>query len=402
VQGLRWVRENIAAFGGDPRNVTVFGESAGGRNVVQLLLTPQARGLFARAIVQSGGTRSNTIAEAENYRDDAEPGHRNSSREVALRLLAPGASERAAAKRALAALPAGEVASRLRALPARDLLAAYDAGGIGMFELPQVIRDGAVLPLEDFPSRFAAGAVAPVPIVFGTNRDENKLFLFLDPEYVQRFFRVLPRVRDRERFLLTAEYESRSWKASGADEPAMALAAAGRRDVFVYRWDWDEEPSILWADLGLLLGASHGFEIPFVFGHWSLGSQGRFLFDQENRAGREALSAIMRSYWAEFARSGAPGRGRRGELPLWSAWDPAETGDKFAVLDTPEGGGVRVSREVETNAALLAELRADPRLADTAKRCALLAVLVEWSAELDESHYAAGGCDGAPRLAAGE
>jgi para-nitrobenzyl esterase len=401
VQGLRWVRENIAAFGGDPDDVTVFGESAGGRNVVQLLLTPLARGLFARAMVESGGTRSTTVAEAENYRDDASPGHRNSSREVTLRLLAPGIQDRAEAKRAVATLSPEQTARHLRAISARDLLAAYDPGGLGMFDLPQVIRDGKVLPLEDFPSRFAAGAVAPVPIVFGTNHDENKLFLFFDPKYVRRFFRVLPWVRDREAYLLTAEYESRSWKASGADEPAMALVASGRRDVFVYRFDWDEEPHILWADLGELLGAAHAFEIPFVFGHWNLGRQGRLLYDDANLPGREALSAVMRSYWAEFAASGAPGRGHHGELPLWSAWAADEASPKFVVLDTPDGGGVRMSREVQTNAALLAELRTDPRLADTKKRCALLATLVQWSPAFGESDYAAGGCEGYPMLAAG-
>jgi para-nitrobenzyl esterase len=400
VQGLAWVRDHIAAFGGDPGNVTIFGESAGGRNVVQLLLTPPARGLFHRAMVQSGGTRSNTVAEAENYRDDAEPGHGNSSREVALRLLAPGA-DRGAARRQVAELSGAELARRLRELPAYDVLRAYDPGGIGLLDLPQVFRDGAVLPAEDFALRFAApGGVAPVPLVLGTNRDENKLFLFLDPEYVQRFFRILPRVRDRERFFLTAEYQSRSWKAAGADELAMALTAQGRRDVFVYRWDWDEEPKILWADLSQLLGASHGFEIPFVFGHWQLGRQGRFLFSDENLPGREALSAVMRSYWAQFARSGDPARGSRGELPLWSAWDPE--GDRFVVLDTESGGGVRMARDVVTHDMLLAELRADPRLADAKKRCALLATLVEWSPALDEGDYAAGGCEEFPRIASGE
>ena len=243
------------------------------------------------------------------------------------------------------------------------------------------------------------GAVAPVPIVLGTNRDEMKLFLFLNPEYVRRWFGVLPEVKDRELYLLTAEYQSRSWKAAGADELAMALAGSGRGDVFVYRWDWDEEPSVLWSDLGELIGAAHGLEIPFVFGHWNLGKQGHFLFDEKSQPGREALSAAMMSYWAEFARSGAPGQGRRGELPLWSAWDPREDAEKFMVLDTEAGGGMRMAREAETNRALLAEMRSDPRLADTELRCAVLGNVIAWSPALDESDYAAGGCDGHPVVA---
>jgi para-nitrobenzyl esterase len=401
VRGLEWVRANIAAFGGDPDDVTVFGESAGGQNTVQLLLTPLARGLFQRAIVQSGGTWTSTVAEAEHYADDPEPGHKNSSREVAVRLLARGATGDEA-RHQIDALPAAEIAQRLRALPALDVLGAYNPGHIGMIDMPRAIRDGVVLPTEDFALRFAAGAVAPVPIVFGTNRDENKLFLFLDPRYVHRWFGVFPQVYDRERFLLTAEYQARSWKASGADELAMALTAAGRDNVYVYRFDWREEPKILWADLGVLLGAAHGFEIPFVFGHWNLGREGRFLYSDASLPGRQELSRKVMSYWTEFARSGAPGRGRGGDLPLWSAWSPRPDGEKFIVLDTESGGGVHMARDAVTNDALIASLRSDPRLADAKLRCAVLASVVAWSSRLDEKDYAAGGCDGFPMVASGE
>ncbi|MGH7859373.1 MAG: carboxylesterase family protein, partial [Candidatus Binatia bacterium] len=79
VRGLEWVRENVAGFGGDPGNVTIFGESAGGRNVFSLLLSPKARGLFHRAIVQSGGTGTAPVETAETLADATPPGHRNSS-----------------------------------------------------------------------------------------------------------------------------------------------------------------------------------------------------------------------------------------------------------------------------------------------------------------------------------
>jgi len=399
VRALGWVHDNIAAFGGDPGNVTVFGESAGGQNTVQMLLTPLARGLFQRAIVESGGTWTATVAESENYTDAAEPGHKNSSREVALRLLAPGAA-RDAAKQQVAALSDAEIARRLRDVPAKALLTSYSGGPLGMIDMPRAIRDGAVLPSEPFATRFSvADDVAPVPVVFGTNRDENKLFMFLNPKYVRRWFGVFPQVLDRESYLVTAEYQSRSWKASGADELAMALTGAGRRDVFVYRWDWHEEPSVLGSDLGELVGAAHGLEIPFVFGHWQLGRRGNFLFGEKSLAGRQALSAAMMSYWTEFARTGAPGRGQKGDLPLWSAWDPSDAGDKFIVLDTEAGGGVRMARDVQTNAALLASMQSDPRLADTKLRCAVLDALVAWSPALDAKDYAAGGCDGYARIA---
>src|SRR6185295_16851665 len=86
VRALQWVRENAAAFGGDPNNVTIFGESAGGTNVFTLLLSPPARGLFHRAIIESGGLRLSGTTEAEEFADNG-VGHTNSANEVLLRLM---------------------------------------------------------------------------------------------------------------------------------------------------------------------------------------------------------------------------------------------------------------------------------------------------------------------------
>src|ERR1700722_2028706 len=86
IASLRWVHDNIAAFGGDPGNVTIFGESGGGLNVYSLLVSPKAKGLFHRAIVESGGLTHSTPEEAENWTDDATPGRANSSNEVVAQL----------------------------------------------------------------------------------------------------------------------------------------------------------------------------------------------------------------------------------------------------------------------------------------------------------------------------
>ncbi len=405
IHALGWVRDNIAAFGGDPDNVTIFGESAGGHNVALLLLSPLAQDLFHRAIIQSGGSWGTEIAEAENYVDDPAPGHENSPQEVTLRLLVAdgAAADREAAKAQVAALGSAEVARRLRALPALEILAPYKEEGIGMYDLPRAIRDGAVLPRESFAERFATpGGVHAVPIMLGTNRDENKLFLFLNPEYVRRWFGIFPQVLDAERFQLLAEYLSRSWKATGADELAAALTGSGHTNVYVYRFDWDEEPSILWADLGELLGASHGFEIPFIFGHWDLGREGRFLFDDDSEPGRSELARAMMSYWTAFAYDGDPGRGRGGDVPRWSAWDPQPGADKFAILDTAADGGPRMARDVVTSDQLLAELKADPRLADAELRCDVLAGLTRWSNAIGDPEYASAGCAPLPAVAAAE
>src|SRR5262245_10802404 len=381
IAALHWVQANVAAFGGDPGNVTIFGESAGGQNVFVLLTSPLAAGLFQRAIVQSGGAWNASLAEAENLHDAPEPGAPNSSGEIVLALFEREglAADRVSAQASAAALSTAELASFLRGVPVERLLRAYDGHGIGHYECPRVFREGSVIPLEPLGERLARpDGHQAVPVVLGTNRDEQRLFAFLDPTRVRRWFGV-PRAKDLPTYQRDAAYRSRAWKVSGVDDPARALARSQPGRVFAYRFDWDEEPRVFWADLGQLLGAAHGLEIPFVFGHWEFGPNGRFLFDETNRAGREALSAQMMSYWTEFALRGDPGRGRDGSLPRWAPWQ--DDGEKYAVLDTPSGGGMRMSAETESFDELAAAILQDESFASEEERCGALASLTTWTSE---------------------
>jgi para-nitrobenzyl esterase len=373
IRALRWVQTNIAAFGGNPESVTIFGESAGGRNVVALLQSPLARGLFHGAIVQSGGTRSSGLDEAEQQVADRALRHGPGSHELVARLL----GERAAGK------SNAEIVAFLRAQTPEAVLLAYpetDSEGdhTGFYELPQQFRDGVVLPRVEVPAAFAAGDYNRVPVIFGTNRDEAKLFMFASSKYVRRFLRV-PRLRDEDHYDREASYRSRFWKAFGVDEPAAAMRRAQGPSVYAYRFDWDEEPSVLGADLGKMIGAAHVIEVPFVFGHWNLGPNSKLLFGDENAPARLALSDQMQSYWGQFAWTGSPGRGRDGQQPAWTAWDPSgPTAGKYLVLDTPAGGGIRMAHETESTAAIATELASDAAF-DDAERCALLA---EWTRDV--------------------
>ena len=367
IQALRWVRENIAAFGGDPDNVTIFGESAGGRDVYALLQSPLARGLFHRAIVQSGSLRRTPVEIAETLTDASPPGAPNSSGEILLRLLVKDgrATDRDDAKAKAAAMSPAQIASYLRGQSAADLLPLYDAGGVaGLSDVPQMFAEGTVLPAEDALASFArTDGHANVPVMVGTNRDEDKLFLFADPENVGRFLWVVPKLNDPDRYDALAEHMATMWKASGADEPAAALQRGGNADVYVYRFDWDEAPTVLGANLGQMIGAAHVFEIPFVFGHFDLGKEANQMFTAENEPSRRELSAQMMSYWAEFARKGKPGTGGRGDLPEW------KSGPSFLVFDTAAGGGLRLSDETLTEETALARIASDPRLRNDAERC---------------------------------
>jgi para-nitrobenzyl esterase len=397
VRALEWVRDNVEGFGGDPGRVTVFGESAGGRNVVTLLLSPLASGLFQRAIVQSGGLDTRTPAEAEHFADDPEPGLRNSSNEVIARLaVADGtAADPAAARAWIAAQEPAALARWLRAKTPGQLFAAYSTEEFeGMLDVPQSFADGVVHPTGDLLARFAtADGWNRVPVMIGTTRDENRLFLFVNPLYVRRWLGVFPSVRDPGLYDATADALASMWKATGADGPAAAMWRT-QPDVFVYRFDWDEEPSLLGTDLGRALGASHAFEIPFVFGHWDLGPQGNVIYTDENRAAREALAERMMSYWAQFAWSGDPGRGRDGGEVAWTAWDGRPGGHKTLLLDTEAGGGVRMGSEPVDPARVLAAVDADPRLGSQRERCWVYRELARWSMGLAERDYPDAGREG--------
>ena len=376
ILALRWVRENIAAFGGDPGNVTIFGESAGGRDVLALLLSPLAKDLFHRAIAQSGSVRDLSVEPAEQFSDAPEPGHRNSSNEVIARLLiADGtAPDRSAARQTLDGMRPIEVASYLRRVDPEALLAAYETEPEeGLAGVPNVFGDGVVLPSQPVLERFATpGGFNAVPVMLGTNKDENKTFMFPNPKYVRRWLPIFPRLRDEASYNATAAALTSAWKLAGADAPAGAMQRGGWSDVYVYRWDWDEEPTLLGADLSVMLGAGHGFEIPFVFGHWFLGPSADVVFTDDNAPGREALSAHMMSYWTAFARAGRPGRGRAGDLPEWTAWGARSArAPGFMVLDTEAGGGLRMSSEALTAQDVIAQVEADPHLGSGEARCAV-------------------------------
>ena len=382
IRALEWIQANIEGFGGDPDRVTIFGESAGGRDVFMLLLSRQANGLFHRAIAQSGGTGTLAPDLAENWSDAPIPGDPHSSNEILAKLLvADGtAVDREAARAYLATLDDWEIAGYLRDQPAFELLAPYRRSETDGIRTPQMFADGYVLPRQEALARFRRGGYNDVPVILGTNRDENKLFLALDPRVAHRRFGLIPTAHDPVRFDAMTEHLARLWKATGADEPAQALQSHQAGRVWVYRFDWDEELSLPYVRLDRMLGASHGFEIPFVFGHFDLGPEAIGVFTPLNRSARKELSGRMMSYWAEFAHTGDPARGRDGSLPAWLPWDDSSPdAHRYAILDTESDGGVRMGSEPMTVARVLEGVAADERLPDDRERCLVYRELADWA-----------------------
>ena len=366
VRALEWVQENIGEFGGDPGNVTVFGESAGAFDTLAMMASPLAEGLFHRAIVQSGGFTPAPMAQAQNY--ESEGGHAFSSKEVVAKMLvADGrAPNHEAAVDRQASMSDREIREYLYSKPADQFFRIFENSGFGMVNVPDNFGDGHVLPAMTTEEIFSSAENHNmVPVILGTNRDESALFMVRDPRYVENWLGFLPRLKDEATYLRVVKYSSLAWKVRGVDSLATYMTAAGNPDVYAYRFDWDEEPSQAGFDLSKALGAAHALEIPFAFGDFEGGIGLSYLYP--NDEAQYALADSMTSYWSEFAYSGNPGTGREGKQVAWLPW--GTDGKRSIILDSPNDQGIFMDDQLVTVESVKAELAADDGFGDLSAQC---------------------------------
>ncbi len=392
IAALEWTRDNVAAFGGDPGNVTVFGESAGAFDTLAMMASPLASGLFHRAIVQSGGFNPSSLAAARSL--ESEGGHPNSSREITAKLLVQDGtvSDIETARTYQADMGPAATRQYLYAKTPEEIFQLFATDGFGgMINVPDTFADGHVLPdlttEEIFSSLNNHNAV---PVILGTNRDEPALFMAMMPDNLDMFLWVFPRLKDEDAYLRAVKYGGLSWKERGVDSLARYMTSAGNPDVFAYRFDWDEQGSVMGYDLSKALGAAHALEIPFVFGDFEGGFAALGDFFSAS-PGLEGLSASMQSYWAEFAYNGDPGHGRDGSETEWVSW--GTDGQRSIILDTDEDGGIRMMADEVTKEGLKAQLAADTSITDPRERCELYVTNFGWP-EIDRAEYDSFGPEG--------
>ncbi|MGQ4333980.1 carboxylesterase/lipase family protein [Streptomyces hayashii] len=287
---LRWVRDNAAAFGGDPGNVTLMGESSGGASVCAQLTSPKAAGLFHRAVIQSGSCLQNWPKNT----------------------LAPGDPGTAyfARQDQLAAKGSGVLGCRslkcLRAKPVKDVLSLN-----GRFHQPAY--GTSVLPLS--PARaLAAGKFHRVPVLQGNTRDEHRLFAALftldGPMTAADYRRLLTETYGRRQAARIARAyppgatPPLAWAEVGTDRswvcPTLAADRLLAKHVPVYSYEFaDRHPPAPDLHPDFPLGAYHSAELPYLFG------MGDLRLDD----GQAALSRRMIAAWTTFARTGTPGHG---------------------------------------------------------------------------------------------
>ena len=393
VAALAWTRDNIAAFGGDPTNVTLFGESAGAADTLAMMSSPLAKGLFHKAIVQSGGYRTSTFDTAQNFVDAISPGHPFSGKEVVNKLLVQDgkAADRAAAKSQQDDTTDEELRSYLYSKSAEEILSIYDGGGFGMINFVQMIADGNVLPEGSIADVFASkDSYNAVPVILGTNRDETALFMARSPQYVENRLGIFPKLKDPVAYRTDVRFGSLAWKVRGVDDLARLMSKVRENEVFAYRFDWDEEASVMGYDLSTALGAAHGLEIAFAFGEFDGGMGLSYLYPET--PARDALSKSMMGYWAQFARTGSPGRGTSGAEVEWTPW--GQGGQRMIVLDTTTDKGIRMSAEEVSMASIKSQLASDSSVANNETRCRLFVQSFMRNETLDLDEYNGFGPEG--------
>ncbi|MDB0001736.1 carboxylesterase family protein [Gammaproteobacteria bacterium] len=392
IAALEWVKSNISLFGGDPDNVTIFGESAGGHNVLSLLVSKKAKGLFHKAISQSGYTTSISPEKAYSQ-SKSSPTSEHTSHKIVKKVL-----DKAGLK-SQNDLSNTETRKILKELDARDFFINY-SDRPSYQEIPLLTSDGIVIPIDGLKNSLSNKKhVNIVPTIAGSNKDEVKLWLasaeyFVGLEY--SFFGSLlgvPRVglKDVAAFELFNSYRSRAWKLRGVDNPLRSLASAGNNDLYAYRYDWDDHRKWPVANFKKLIGAAHATEIPLLTGNNKLVGDYGFLIYPKGPS-KSFLSKNMMNFWANFAKTAKPGKSSNKQE--WVKYDGLnEIESNFMVLDNRKN--LKMDKDQNSFKSLVNDLYYEEDITDLERCVVLLQMLTFVGDDLynDYVNFYPGKCD---------
>jgi para-nitrobenzyl esterase len=310
IAALEWIQKNIAAFGGDPKNVTIFGESAGGVSVHSLITIPAAKGLFHKAILESSGGRDGVLTGRPMNKENADPFYPVSAEQIGINF---------AKRHGIEGTDAAALA-KLRALSTAEIvdMGEENDGPGGKRIYSGSILDGKLV-VETSQSSYLAGHQPKIPIIIGSNSAEVPAG-FVNAASKEELMSMFGSLRDEAAAaydpdgkktlpeLLTMVNTDKVWA-----EPARFTANAFAQQstsAYIYLFSYVSDS----LRSRLRYGAPHGSEIPFVFNTLEA-RRGNIAVTNNDKE----VANLMHQYWTNFAKTGNP---NGGQLPLWPVFHP--------------------------------------------------------------------------------
>ena len=367
ITALKWVQKNISLFNGDQENITIFGESAGGHNVLSLIGSKKAKGLFHKAISMSGYTTSISTDNAYRQRTKSSTSDFTSWEIVNKIILDQDFS------RKQNEMSNVEIRNILKNLSTEDFFKHY-VDRKTYQELPLTTSDGIVISKDGLQHSLSnKDSLNQVPIIAGSNLDEVKLWLstaeyFIDVDYSFIGSIIgLPKVvlKDKEAFEAFNHYRSMAWKIRGVDDPLNSFLRTGNKELYAYRFDWDDHRRLFVADFKNLIGAAHATEIPLLTGSYDLVG-GYPLSDLIYPSGISKFytSRNMMRFWTNFAKNGVPGKSTNGKH--WISYNKERN---FIIID--KKSNLEMQTDNVSYQSLANELYKDKRVSSLEK-CVIL------------------------------
>ncbi|MEV5027028.1 carboxylesterase family protein [Paenibacillus sp. LPE1-1-1.1] len=355
LHALKWVQKNIVSFGGNPDNVTLAGQSAGARNALAAYLSPLGEGLFHKLYVMSGGCTTATVEQGEGKANDM----------LTTLLIKSGeTTNHDEALDWISTQSADTISDYLHRQKAIHFAESIGDTGLRMTAFPHLFEDGFVIPEGGF-DNFKYRPHLCMPIVLGSTASEFSTFALGDPHFLPQVLQEGQLFGNSEQRMLyeaAVQYGSEIYGAFNVEEVAERLAASiPQMPIFAYRFGWGLQDGVIDPSLRFLMGASHGADIPFHTGDFSIPSISAGMFTEHNESGRKALSSLMKSYLRRFLNNSDPnGEG----LPAWKRWTADSRSAEILSLDaSTDNVAVQLIRKLSTK-EIMSRLDEDERLSE--------------------------------------
>ena len=370
VKALDWIAENAESLGADPDNITVSGFSAGGRDVMAMLISPIFEGKFQKAISFSGGMTVADVQDSQNVTAKAiaplvvEDGVKTSEEEAIAWLLSEDETQKEEVREYLYGVDAGRLAGIMT------------NAGIRMSVFPHLFADGTVLPEEGFET----AEYNEVPLIMLTGSTEFSIFALGDPYFADAG--DLVEGEKSAEYQFAVGYGSELYGLFNAEESAVKMIDKYDAPIYTCDIDFGTDEEIVGKQQANLIGASHGVFIPFLAGVAAGSAAGDG--SAYEYAGPQDLTEAFQSYIENFLWTGDPnGEG----LVTWEAWTGAEEGPSQLILNADkEHAQISMSYERTSYDEILDRMEADESISEEAKSQIISEVLNgRWfSAGLDE------------------